>query len=240
MKIRQRKYVFFLCCFSLSLQCETKHIKQRKKASSTKKEPKEKKEPWGPTYYLDADMCAVVEGSVANSTEFTRSQVVSKLWDYIKKHGLQNQENKRNIDCDAKFKKIMDDNDTVTMFSMNKYITPHLKKTGRVIKRKAAPGGAKRKNKKKKKEGDEKATNNFPVCILSDELSAVCGGEKELRRSAVQKKIWEYIKSKELQNPENKKEIICDENLKKVFEVERISMFHMAKHFGRHMTKKEK
>ena len=48
------------------------------------------------------------------------------LWVYIKANNLQNPENKREILCDKRFKKIMDGNDKVTMFSMNKYIGAHL------------------------------------------------------------------------------------------------------------------
>ena len=51
---------------------------------------------------------------------------------------------------------------------------------------------------------------------LSAELSAVVGA-KELSRGDVTKKIWEYIKSNNLQNPENRRQIVPDEKLTKVF-----------------------
>ena len=44
--------------------------------------------------------------AVVGSTPLPRTAVVSKLWDYIKKHNLQNKENKRMIDCDEKLKAI--------------------------------------------------------------------------------------------------------------------------------------
>eukprot|EP01018_Ginkgo_biloba_P007759 Gb_37604 [translate_table: standard] len=43
-------------------------------------------------------------------------------------------------------------------------------------------------------------------------------GVSEIPRTLAIKKIWEYIKENNLQNPANKKEIICDEKLKTIFE----------------------
>lgn len=55
-----------------------------------------------------------------------RPQVTKGLWAYIKKHDLQKPGDRRLIVCDEALKSIMDGNVEVTMFSMNKYITPHL------------------------------------------------------------------------------------------------------------------
>ena len=52
-------------------------------------------------------------------------QVVKALWEYIREHDLQNPADKREIVCDATFKKVMGGNATVTMFSMNKFLGPH-------------------------------------------------------------------------------------------------------------------
>mgnify|MGYP000436254758 CR=1 FL=1 len=56
-----------------------------------------------------------------------RSEVVSKIWEYIKKHDLQNPENKREILADAKLKPVFDGKDKVSMFEMNKHLAAHLK-----------------------------------------------------------------------------------------------------------------
>jgi len=55
-----------------------------------------------------------------------RSEVVKKIWVYIKKHDLQNPKNKRNILADDKLKKIFGKNE-VTMFEMTKLVSGHLK-----------------------------------------------------------------------------------------------------------------
>lgn len=43
------------------------------------------------------------------------------------------------------------------------------------------------------------------------------------------KKLWDYIKSNELQNPQKKQEIICDGKLRALFNVDRVHMFTMNK-----------
>jgi len=68
----------------------------------------------------------------------------------------------------------------------------------------------------------------------SPELGAIVGNEK-LPRSQVISKVWDYIKSKNLQNPENKREILADENLKKVFGKDKATMFEMNKYISAHL-----
>ncbi len=55
-----------------------------------------------------------------------RSEVVKKLWVYIKKENLQDQKNKRNINADAALKKVFGGKGTVSMFEMTKLVSKHL------------------------------------------------------------------------------------------------------------------
>ena len=64
--------------------------------------------------------------AVVGSTALPRTEVVSKLWTYIKKHGLQDAANKRNINADAKLKEIFG-KAQVTMFELAGLIGKHLK-----------------------------------------------------------------------------------------------------------------
>jgi chromatin remodeling complex protein RSC6 len=67
------------------------------------------------------ELVAVIgEGDVA------RSDVVSKIWAYIRENNRQNPEDKREILADDKLKKVFDGRDKVTMFEMNKYLSKHL------------------------------------------------------------------------------------------------------------------
>ncbi|MBU0597030.1 SWIB/MDM2 domain-containing protein [Patescibacteria group bacterium] len=58
-----------------------------------------------------------------------RGQVVKKLWEYIKKHDLQNPENKRNIIADEKLLPLFGGKKEVTMFEMTKLVSPHMTST---------------------------------------------------------------------------------------------------------------
>jgi len=55
-----------------------------------------------------------------------RTEVVKKVWAYIKKNGLQDQKNKRNINADEKLAAVFDGKKVVNMFEMTKLITKHL------------------------------------------------------------------------------------------------------------------
>ena len=70
---------------------------------------------------LSADLEAVV-----GKGPMPRSQVVKKLWEYIKKHDLQNPKNKRNILADDKLKPLFRKSE-VTMFEMTKLVSAHMK-----------------------------------------------------------------------------------------------------------------
>ena len=67
------------------------------------------------------DLAAVVgKGPMA------RSEVVKKLWDYIRKNSLQDEKNRRNINADAKLKTVFSGKAVVNMFEMNKLVSKHL------------------------------------------------------------------------------------------------------------------
>jgi chromatin remodeling complex protein RSC6 len=70
----------------------------------------------------------------------------------------------------------------------------------------------------------------------SNELPAVVGSSP-LPRTEVVSKVWEYIKANNLQNPENKREILADDKLRAVFGgKDKVSMFEMNKHFAQHLS----
>ena len=64
---------------------------------------------------------------VVGATPLPRTEVTKKVWEYIKKHNLQNPENKRNIDADDKLKVVFGGKKQVSMFEMTKLISGHLK-----------------------------------------------------------------------------------------------------------------
>ena len=64
--------------------------------------------------------------AVVGSKPMPRTEVTKKLWAYIKKNGLQDKVNKRNINADDKLKKVFGGKSTVTMFEMTKLVSKHL------------------------------------------------------------------------------------------------------------------
>ena len=71
---------------------------------------------------------------------------------------------------------------------------------------------------------------------VSPELAAVVGNGP-MPRSEVVKKLWVYIKGKNLQDPNNKRNIIADDNLKKVFDGKSlVNMFEMTKLVSKHLS----
>ncbi len=65
--------------------------------------------------------------AVVGATPLPRTELTKKLWIYIKKHGLQDKKNKRNINADDKLKPVFNGRGTVSMFEMTKLVSGHLK-----------------------------------------------------------------------------------------------------------------
>lgn len=65
--------------------------------------------------------------AVVGASPIPRTQVVKKLWAYIKKNNLQDKKNRRNINADDKLKVVFGGKKTVNMFEMTKLVSRHLK-----------------------------------------------------------------------------------------------------------------
>ncbi|MGH8530968.1 MAG: SWIB/MDM2 domain-containing protein [Nevskiales bacterium] len=64
--------------------------------------------------------------AVVGSKPLPRTEVTKKLWAYIKKNGLQDKKNRRNINADAALKAVFGGKGTVNMFEMTKLVNKHL------------------------------------------------------------------------------------------------------------------
>lgn len=127
-------------------------------------------------------------------------------------------------DCDV----IINDLDKLSEKYPDHPKTPYVKKT----RKKGAKAAAPEKKKKAKKTTRKKAVQ--PKKSLSDALSAVVG-EKKLSRPEVTKKIWEYIKANDLQDPKNKRKIVPDAKLGKVIGKEPIDMMKLPGLLSKHI-----
>ena len=64
---------------------------------------------------------------------------------------------------------------------------------------------------------------------------AVIVGSDPLPRTEVTKRIWDYIKARNLQNPANKRNILCDAPLRAVMGKDEVTMFEMTGLVGKHL-----
>ncbi|TNF29542.1 MAG: hypothetical protein EP319_07025 [Deltaproteobacteria bacterium] len=113
------------------------------------------------------------------------------------------------------------------------------KKDEKVAKKKATKKVAKKATKKKvaKKAKTKRKPNAafMKAMTPSADLAAVVGG-KALPRTQAVKKIWDYIKKNKLQNPKNRRNILADDKLKKLFGKNEITMFELAKIINKHLS----
>jgi chromatin remodeling complex protein RSC6 len=65
---------------------------------------------------------------IVGSKPLSRGVAMQKLWDYIRKHNLQDPENRRMIRADDNLRPIFDGNDKLSMFEMTAYVSKHLLK----------------------------------------------------------------------------------------------------------------
>lgn len=96
-----------------------------------------------------------------------------------------------------------------------------------------AKGAAKGKKVAAPKSGDKPNALQKPL-QPTPELAAIVG-DSPIPRGEVVSKVWEYIRKHSLQNPENKREILADDKLKKVFGKDKCTMFEMNKHLAAHL-----
>ena len=93
--------------------------KKAKKSAGKKRKPNPAfMKPMNPT----ATLAAVIGGSAMPRTEVTK-----KIWNYIKRNGLQDKKNRRMINADDKLKPVFGGKSQVSMFEMTKLVSKHLK-----------------------------------------------------------------------------------------------------------------
>ncbi|TVU44860.1 hypothetical protein EJB05_04321, partial [Eragrostis curvula] len=179
------------------------------------------------------------------TSELARTEVVKKLWAYIRENNLQDPSNKRKILCDERLKKIFNVN-SIDMFQMNKALTKHiwpLNSEGPVSSDistpKEKPQKRDRNEGKKQKGGSSGSASGFRMPLqLSDDLVKFIGtGESMLSRADVVKRMWDYIKENDLQDPSDRRKVICDEKLKDLLQVESFTGFTVSKLLAPHFTK---
>ena len=65
-------------------------------------------------------------GAVVGNSPIPRTELTKKLWQYIKRNGLQDSKNRRNINADDKLRPVFGGRSQVTMFDMTKLVNKHV------------------------------------------------------------------------------------------------------------------
>ena len=78
--------------------------------------------------------------------------------------------------------------------------------------------------------GETQVIHVFPYIFIVSSHS-----QEQLSRPQTVKKIWEYVKERDLQDPNDKRQIRCDDALRAVFKTDRVHMFTMNKILGQNL-----
>ncbi len=95
-----------------------------KKAAPAKKKAAKRKPN---AAFMKAMMPSAELGAVIGTTAQPRTEVTKKIWAYIKKNGLQDKKNRRNINADDKLKAVFGGKAQVNMFQMTALVAKHVK-----------------------------------------------------------------------------------------------------------------
>ncbi|EEE68957.1 hypothetical protein OsJ_27851 [Oryza sativa Japonica Group] len=159
--------------------------------------------------------------AIVGEPTMARTEIVKQLWAYIRRNNLQDPNNKRKIICNDELRLVFE-TDSTDMFKMNKLLAKHIRPL-------EAKKDSNRDSKKLKPVDSEPISpaetdvNQLPI-ILSDALASFFGtGEKEMPSSEAVKRVWDHIKSNNLEDPANPTMILCDSKLKQLFGCESLT-----------------
>ncbi|CAI9760244.1 unnamed protein product [Fraxinus pennsylvanica] len=172
--------------------------------------------------------------TIVGGPAISRTEIVKQLWAYIRKHNLQDPGNKRNIICDDALRLVFE-TDCTDMFNMNKLLAKHIFSLDPMKE----SGQAKKLKVEKESPKENTVTGYFNV-VLSNKLVNFLGtGEREMLLSEALRRVWDYIKVNQLEDPLDSSVIHCDAKLQDVLGRERISSSEMQEILScQHLFKK--
>uniref|UniRef100_A0ACD5Y8G1 Uncharacterized protein n=1 Tax=Avena sativa TaxID=4498 RepID=A0ACD5Y8G1_AVESA len=172
--------------------------------------------------------------AIVGEPTMARTEIVRQLWAYIRRNDLQDPNNKRKIICNNELRLVFE-TDCTDMFKMNKLLAKHI--------RPLEPTKDSNRDLKKMKPAEDEpsptaeadATNQLPV-IVSDALASFFGtGEREMPHSEAVKRVWDHIKSNNLEDPSNPTMILCDSKLKDLFGCESVAALGVPQLVSHHL-----
>ncbi|XP_059283418.1 uncharacterized protein LOC132037001 isoform X2 [Lycium ferocissimum] len=170
---------------------------------------------------------------IVGQATLPRTEIVKQLWAYIRKHNLQDPNNKRKIICNDELRLVFE-TDCTDMFKMNRLLAKHIISL--------EPSKQTAKNPKRAKTGEEsgsKSEEAVPVVIISEAISEALANflgtsEREMSQAEVLRQVWEHIKVNQLEDPLNAMVIQCDAKLQVLLGCEIISALGIPEMLARH------
>lgn len=98
-----------------------------KKAAAKKAAPKKKSARKPNAAFMKPLTPSGALAEVIGGNARPRTEIVKKMWDYIKKNGLQDKKNKRMINADAKLKPLFGGKSQISMFDLAKVVSKNVK-----------------------------------------------------------------------------------------------------------------
>lgn len=235
---------------------EKKDNKRKKRKGRSTKADKDVKKKGGGGFAKLCSLSPQLQTFIGEAV-LARTEVVKKLWSYIKENSLQDPKNKQNIICDESLRALFHV-DRINMFQMNKALAKHIwpLNVDNVVTENSSQKEKQYKQEQEEEEEEEEEDSDEPEqkekrqkkggsgllapLPLSDALVKFLGtGENTLSRTDVVKRMWEYIKQNDLQDPSDKRRILCDDKLKELFDVDTFNGFSVSKLLTAHFVKAE-
>ncbi|KAI9391917.1 hypothetical protein POPTR_006G010700v4 [Populus trichocarpa] len=167
--------------------------------------------------------------AIVGEPALPRTEIVKQLWQYIRKNNLQDPSNKRKIICDDALRVVFE-TDCTDMFKMNKLLAKHIIPL--------QPSKESSQAKRAKVDVETPTENTEPGASLvgiSERLAEFLGTtEREMTQTEASRRVWEYIKLKQLEDPLNSMAIQCDTKLRDLLGCESISAVGVGEVLARH------
>ncbi|OAY41049.1 uncharacterized protein LOC110623101 [Manihot esculenta] len=167
--------------------------------------------------------------AIVGEPALPRTEIVKQLWAYIRKNNLQDPSNKRKIICDDALRVVFE-TDCTDMFKMNKLLAKHI-----IPLEPTKEGGQAKRVKVDVDSTTENTEAGTSVMVISEALAKFLGtGGREMTQSEVSRRVWEYIKVNQLEDPLNSMVILCDARLRELLGCESISAVGVEEMLARH------
>lgn len=171
--------------------------------------------------------------AIVGEPNLSRTEIVKALWAYIRRNNLQDPSNKRKIICNDELRLVFETDET-DMFKMNKLLSKH------ILPLEPPKESSQAKRLKVEVESVSGSGESGPPTVrISDALAKFLGTEeREMLQLDAMRRVWDYIKANQLEDPLNSMAILCDEKLRELVGCESISSLRMSEMLvSRHMSR---